>query len=192
MAAPALHCHRCQTPLPVEPGALQAVESCPLCEAGLRVTLFPAWTRPPEAAVEAQPILESGEAACFFHPQKRAAVPCDRCGRFLCALCDFPLEGRHLCAGCVESGAKQNEIGALERNRVRWDQVVWYLLVGPLLVGFWPAPLCAPAALVIALVKLKSPPSLVSRSRMSLIAGIVVALAEIGGMIAIGWSIAQG
>jgi len=25
------------------------------------------------------------EAACFYHPQKKAVIPCDSCGRFLCA-----------------------------------------------------------------------------------------------------------
>ena len=30
-----------------------------------------------------------GEASCYFHAHKRAAVPCDGCGRFLCSLCDL-------------------------------------------------------------------------------------------------------
>jgi hypothetical protein len=44
-----------------------------------------------------------GEAACFFHGEKRAERSCERCGRFICALCDMPLGDKHVCPKCLDS-----------------------------------------------------------------------------------------
>ena len=42
-------------------------------------------------------ILVEGEAACFYHAEKRATVACSACGRFLCALCDLDFSDHHFC-----------------------------------------------------------------------------------------------
>ena len=48
--------------------------------------LHPYADRPGRITV-ADALLSEGESSCFYHPNKRAVVPCDQCGRFLCTLC---------------------------------------------------------------------------------------------------------
>mgnify|MGYP000429149098 CR=1 FL=1 len=189
MGEPLFRCHRCRVELPEAVEALRSLRGCPACQAGVEVAVFPGWERKATVAPEAQMTVGAGEATCFFHASRRAVVPCDHCGRFLCALCDFPLDGRHWCPGCLEASARKNQVESLERSRVRWDLIVWYLLLFPILLFGWPAVVTAPAALVIALWKRRSAPSLVARSALRLNIGIAVAVLEILGVIYVFWRI---
>lgn len=128
-----------------------------------------------------------GEATCFYHAKKRAQVPCDECGRFLCAVCDLEVNGRHLCPQCLETGAKKGKVQSLERGRFRWDQVISTLLVLPLISCGFLLPLTSLAALVLVVWKWKSPPSLVHNTRLSLIVCGVLALIEFIGGCAFWW-----
>jgi hypothetical protein len=103
---------------------------CPRCGASLQVELFPAYFRPIATGRDGEVLLVEGESSCFYHPQKKAAVPCDACGRFLCALCDCEVKGRHLCPACLESGHKKKKIAGLEDMRVlhRYQALVLALL----------------------------------------------------------------
>lgn len=95
---------------------------CSLCGQRVEVRVFPAVQ---SAAAGAQPeaILGAEEAGCYYHPRNRASVPCDGCGRFLCALCDLPLDGRHLCPHCVETGVRGNKLAASDTHRVHYDSM---------------------------------------------------------------------
>ena len=127
-------------------------------------------------------ILAAGEAACFYHAEKRAVVPCDACGRFLCALCDVTLGEKHYCPACLQTAREAAALGPVERGRVRYDQVVWSLLILPLPFCVLP-PITATAALVLALVKWHAPPSLVVKTRARLVSGMIVAVMELGAMV---------
>lgn len=179
------HCHRCNTTLPGDPTTLPSITECPLCGAAVTIRVFPAYLQSPTTSSVAPSAVQSGEASCFFHAHKRAVVPCDRCGRFLCALCDFPIGSQHLCAGCIENASAKKDLGELENHRVRWDLVVWYLLVVPVVFCGWIIPLTAPTALVLAILKRQSPPSLVARSRLWLKFGMAMAILELLGFIAL-------
>ncbi|MBM3876693.1 MAG: hypothetical protein FJ386_08255 [Verrucomicrobia bacterium] len=117
-----------------------------------------------------------GEAACFYHPTKRAAIPCDACGKFLCALCDMEVSGRHYCPTCLESGGKKGKIKTLERARTRHDYVVMSLVLGS--VFFWPlAVVLCPVALGLTVKNWSAPPSLVANTKLRL--GICAVLAAL-------------
>src|SRR4029453_12242931 len=60
---------------------------CPACGTLLEVEVFPAFHRSLPAVAAAEAVLTDEEASCFFHPEKKAVVPCQACGRFLCLLC---------------------------------------------------------------------------------------------------------
>ena len=66
-------------------------------------------------------IVVEGEAACFYHPGKRATVPCGVCGRFLCALCDLELNGRHVCPACLETSRRKGDLRNLDTRRMLYD-----------------------------------------------------------------------
>lgn len=166
---PDFHCPRCRQPLPTEPAALNALNACPACGRWLRVAVFPAAAA--EAAQGAVPelVVTEGEATCFYHPARKAVVPCAQCGRFLCALCDLPVGGRHVCPTCLESGVKKGEVAALERSRTRHDLIVWNILALALLPFCWfIAPLMALVAGGWAIVNWRAKPSLVDNTRLRL------------------------
>lgn len=102
-----LRCDKCQTALPgavVHTGTLVA---CPACGVPTLVHVFPAFGRPVPRGRTPEALASPGDAGCFYHPGKKAVVPCDDCGRFLCALCDLePGDGRHVCPACAQAAGR--------------------------------------------------------------------------------------
>lgn len=189
-AGATLSCPKCRLALDPASVASGSEVECAACRSGLTVRLFPAFTNPPAAISTASgEVAVEGEAACFFHPEKRAATTCDRCGRFLCALCDVPFGGRHLCPLCLDA----SKLPDLITRRVVWGQVAallgWLpLLLLPLCVPFWfMIFVSGPAAIFLPIWKWNAPGSLVFGRRRGLaIAGIVggvLQLALIAGFI---------
>lgn len=162
------------------------MERCPRCQARLSLAVFPALGEGLAQGTEAAPILNAGEAACFYHAAKRAAVPCDACGRFLCSLCDVELNGHHYCPPCLEAGGRKGTIRELERSRPRRDNLALALVVYPLIPPLWfIMPLTAPGAIITALWFWKAPPSLMDNSRARLVTALVLGVAELIGGVAL-------
>jgi len=161
---------------------LEARHQCPTCARATRVYAFPALHRPSAAGATAQRVMLDGEATCFYHPQKRAHVPCDNCGRFLCAMCDLDILDAHLCPQCLESGAEKGRIKSLERGRTRYDQMASTLLIVPLVFCWFLVPLTSLAVLGLVGWKWNAPGSLVDNSRLRLtVCGIIAFLELVGG-----------
>jgi hypothetical protein len=127
--------------------------------------------------------MEEGESACFYHAEKRAVVPCDQCGRFLCSLCNIELDGKHFCPACLETARNKGNIRVLERGRTRYDQIVWSLLIVPLPLCTMAAPITASVALALALWHWRSAPSLVANTRLRLVLALVLGVMELGAAI---------
>ena len=189
MPEAALTCPLCHTPWPTDPVALAALTVCPrpLCNARVRVEVFPAFNRPIAVGAVGEAIVIEGEAACFYHPQKRATVPCGICGRFLCALCDCELKGEHLCPNCLESGRRKGQLEHLDTRRFLYDSAALTLaVVGPLLC-FWGAIPLAPLAIGVAIYGWRKPRSLIPRSRFRAVLAIVLAVLELLAAAAVFW-----
>jgi hypothetical protein len=122
------------------------------------------------------------EASCFYHPQSRAAVPCEECGRFLCQLCDLETEGRHLCPVCFQTGLSTRKLETMESRRVLYDTLALALATFPALL-FWPAFVCAPMALFIVVRRWRSPGSILPRTRIRYYLAVLLALAEIAAIV---------
>ena len=173
-------CTKCNFPLETEflnsPGMIH----CPSCDALLRVEVFPALFREFPSGAQAESLVLDDEATCFYHPKKKAVVPCSVCGRFLCALCDVEFDGRHLCLSCLESGKKKHKIKDLENHRTLYDTIVLLLAVVPVLF-VWPTILTAPMALFLAVRYWKAPSSIIQRTKIRLIIAIIFAVLQIFG-----------
>src|SRR5437016_10234951 len=100
-------CPRCKAPLAETVFNQARFVPCPACASPLQVEVFPAFFRPITVGRDGEALLVDTESSCFYHPQKKASVPCDACGRFLCALCDCELHGQHYCPTCLETGRKK-------------------------------------------------------------------------------------
>jgi hypothetical protein len=152
---------------------------CPACGTELHVDVYPALLRKDAPPRSGERLLVEDEASCFYHPTKKAAVPCALCGRFLCSLCDVEFDGRHLCPSCLESGKKKQRIANLDNYRVLYDNIALALAVFPMLL--WPFTfVTAPVAMFVTLRYWRAPSSLVPRTKIrfvlaSLLAGLQVA-----------------
>jgi hypothetical protein len=167
-------CPKCQTPLPTESFNSPNFVPCTNCAAPLRALVFPALVRTVGPGATGQPLLSETEASCYYHPEKKASVPCDRCGRFLCGLCDLDLEGGHVCPSCLSSAQQKGSIQNLQHHRVLYDDIVFALALYPI-VFVWPTLLTAPAALFLAVRHWKTPTSIIPRTKARMWAGVVLA-----------------
>ncbi len=181
-AAQPIACPRCRAVLGADFFNQPAWQPCPSCAAELRVEVFPALFRQ-ETTVAAERILTEGEASCFYHPEKKAAVVCDACGRFLCALCDVDFNGQHLCPSCLEAGRQKGKIAKLQNERTRHDRIALALALFPV-IFFYLTIFSAPATLYYAIRHWKSPGSIVPhRRRLNLSIAIFFACVQIAGWV---------
>ena len=153
---------------------------CPACGMSLQIEVFPALFRKTSAGQSGEAIMVEGESSCFYHPQKKAVRPCDGCGRFLCALCDCEVTGRHFCPACLETGKTKGKIKSLDNHRTLYDSIALALAVFPMLICYFTI-ITAPMALFVAIFYWNAPRSIVRPGRIRYIAAIVVALLQIGG-----------
>jgi len=182
MNTPLVHCPRCQAWLLDGVFRRSELSPCPACGVRLQVEVFPALFRPLATGQSGETILVEGEASCFYHPQKKAVVPCQGCGRFLCGLCDCELQGQHFCPACLEAGKARGKIKNLENQRTLYDSIALALAVYPLLIFYFTL-VTAPAALFVAFRYWKAPLSIVRRTKVRYLAAIALASVEIAGWI---------
>ena len=185
MANQTIPCPKCNTALPEFFFNHGEPAPCPRCNSPLQVEVFPALFRKTDEGRPGETILVEGEASCFYHPQKRAIIPCAACGRFLCALCDVELNDEHLCPVCLETGRKKGKLAQLETKRVLYDGAALMLAVFPIIIfcAWWASFLTAPAAIILAILSWSQPASILPRTRIRSYAAIVLGLAQIGGWI---------
>ncbi|MEO8429111.1 MAG: hypothetical protein ABI651_18625, partial [Verrucomicrobiota bacterium] len=123
-------------------------------------------------------ILTESEAGCFYHPQKRAIIPCHACGRFLCGLCDVELQGQHLCPVCLESGSRKGKLTSLEHHRILYDSAALSVAILPILV--WPLTVfTGPMAMFMGFRYWNAPSSVVPRTKIRLVLAILIGLIQI-------------
>src|SRR6266571_1336068 len=175
-----LRCHHCKAALPQSVLDTPDWAHCPECGTLFRMLGFPAAFRRLDTGAGAATVLAEGESSCFYHPQKKAVLPCDGCGRFLCALCDCELHGQHFCPTCLEVGRKKGKIKSLENERVLYDSIALSLAILPLLMAYFTI-LTAPMALYVAIRYWNAPRSIVHRTRSRLVLAISFAALELLG-----------
>jgi hypothetical protein len=174
-----LLCAHCSARIPPESwNAPHAI--CAFCRAPLQALVFPAFFTKPQAyaAVAAQ----EGEASCFYHPAKKAVVPCDQCGRFLCTLCQVDFQGQNWCPQCIDSRRTKGKLQNLETRRTLYDTMALQLAAIP---AIWPFTgftiVTAPITLFVVIRYWNAPSSIVPRSRIRMYIALILALLEIGG-----------
>ena len=131
-----LRCDKCQTALPgavVNTGTLVA---CPACGVATSVQVFPAFARVAPRGRVAEALGSAEDAGCFYHPGKKAVVPCDECGRFLCAVCDLDIDGRHVCPECAELARKSGK-SLRAGQRTLHDQMALTVVGVGMIPGIW-------------------------------------------------------
>lgn len=180
---PALQCTSCRAQLDDSFLNRGGLSPCPACGVSIEIEAFPALFRPIARGSDGEPVMVEGEASCFYHPQKKAAVPCQSCGRFLCTLCDCQLNAQHFCPGCLQTGKEKGKIKSLENQRTLYDSIALGLAVYPvvLIVFLYFTIITAPLALFVALRYWNAPRSIVHRSQVRNVLAIIFAALQLGG-----------
>lgn len=164
-------CPKCGTPAPVGALTLGQFQPCAGCGGGVWAEVFPALNRPMQRGTAGETVLLEGEAVCFYHEGKKAAEVCHACGRFLCGLCDCPLNGKHYCPGCLNTGQKKGKIRDLENTRVLYGRQAFVMSLVPLyLTGI--------GAVYLALRYRKAPDSLVTPRPWQMPVALVLGLIQ--------------
>ncbi|MGH9720805.1 MAG: hypothetical protein ACRD8O_11380 [Bryobacteraceae bacterium] len=175
-----LACTKCGTLIPEEWWNAAELNLCTGCDSPVRAMVFPAaFLQPQPAKADAS---AEGDATCFFHPSKKAAVPCDQCGRFLCSLCDLEFRGQHWCPSCMSTGKKQRKVETLEDRRTNYDSLALAVAVLPGLL-IWPTIISGPVALYLTIRYWRKPLSIVRRSRIRYYLAAII-----GGAQTVGWA----
>jgi hypothetical protein len=184
MAARLVGCTKCRAPLPPDFYNLAELCACPACGTLVQVEVFPAALRPTAVGSAGEAVLVEGEASCFYHPAKKAVVPCASCGRFLCAVCDVDLGDQHLCPACVESGRRKGRLEQLENRRTLYDSLALAVAIYPI-IAVWTTIIGAPIAIYLSIRYWNAPSSAIPRSKWRFIVAIILALIEIGVWVAV-------
>jgi len=184
MSPALIHCPKCRAALLQHAFNRDEFAPCGSCGAPLLIEVFPALFRPVASGRAGEAILTEGEASCFYHPQKKAVLPCEACGRFLCALCDCEHQGQHLCPACLQTGREKGKIKSLENKRTRYDNMAMTLALLPLLIFYFTI-ITAPLTLYLAIRYWKSPLGLTQRSRVKMLVAAGIAMLQAGGWLAL-------
>jgi hypothetical protein len=162
---------------------MQDWQSCGQCGSVLQIEVFPAIFRETTPSRPAEALMLDGESSCFYHPNKKAVLPCQGCGRFMCALCDCELHGQHFCPACLEVGRAKGKIKNLENHRVLYDTIALALAVLPVVtLFFWFATIVTgPMALFIAVRYWNAPLSLVRRTKIRYVIAMAFGAVEMTG-----------
>lgn len=126
-----------------------------------------------------------GDATCFEHTNKRAVALCNRCGRFLCALCEVELDGKVWCPSCLISGDSGNQIQAIEKQRTLFDSIALALAIWPVALFLYPSIFTSPVVVYLSIRYWKKPTSIIPRSKWRFVAALVIALLELGIIVAL-------
>jgi len=167
-----ISCTKCHAPILVGYYNTRDLIRCPTCSVPIKIDVFPAFYRRLQPGKEGEALIDD-QASCFYHPQKKAVVPCDYCGRFLCALCEVELGAKHLCPACVETGRKKGRIVNLDRHRVLHDGVALRLALFPM-ITVWLTIVTAPIAIYLSIRHWNSPMSAIGRTKVRFILAIVI------------------
>lgn len=183
-------CPRCYSSLPGELCNTGMPVGCPSCDSRILVEIFPAFFKLAGTGQTAETILEESVSSCFYHEKKKAVVHCDGCGRFLCALCDLDLIGRHLCPPCLQTSRKKGQVPQFENRRMIYDGAALSTALLPLII--WPLTLVtAPVAIYLAIVSFFRPSSLIPRTRIRAYLALGFGLLEVLVWVLVFYKLAQ-
>ena len=181
-------CTRCRSILTADAVNTGVLATCSACGVTLQADVYPALFNGLAAGHVGELLQSREEAGCFYHPDKRALRPCSSCGRFMCALCDIELEGKHLCPICLEKGKSGDSMTQLVDRRVCYDQVALLVAFVPIIlfafVFFVPTVITAPIAIFMVFRYWNAPASILPHSKIRFVIALTLSLLQI-----IGWLI---
>jgi hypothetical protein len=94
-------CPRCAVTLTAD-WIYNGAITCPYCGRAFEATVFDPPQRAVEATTEVIDVGPDGANACANHMRNAATASCQRCGLFICALCDMNVGTGSYCPTCFD------------------------------------------------------------------------------------------
>src|ERR1700741_1163566 len=89
---------------------------CPYCGRGFEATAFSPPQRKEVATAEVVSVGPEGANACASHARNAATASCQRCGLFICALCDMNVGTGSYCPSCFDRVRTEGTLHAAARR----------------------------------------------------------------------------
>jgi phosphotransferase system glucose/maltose/N-acetylglucosamine-specific IIC component len=108
-------CPRCSVALTsdwIRSGAIH----CPYCNRAFEATAFSPPQRKQVVTTEVVTVGPEGANACANHARNAATASCQRCGLFICALCDMNVGTGSYCPSCFERVRTEGTLQAAARR----------------------------------------------------------------------------
>jgi len=174
-------CPRCQRALP-EAWINNGEIICPECGGDFEATLF----QPVEQKAEAVRIVEEapeGANVCANHARNAAVTSCQRCGLFICSLCEMNVGSGSFCPSCFSR--LQKEGGLQEAAKTYLD----YTLIArsAIIIGilFWPLSILTGALAIYYSMRGMKQRREKGRTILGPVVFLILGLGEVGGALAI-------
>lgn len=141
----------------------------------------------PAAPVVRQIGFEGGQP-CARHEGNAASANCERCGVFMCSLCEVEVDGQKLCPDCFDRRTAGGEQGAAHGRRRDWTAVAYLsAFCGLFFSCFGAGLLLGPLAIYFALRSLREKRARgeqggTSSDYLAVAFGVLVTLGSLGGI----------
>jgi hypothetical protein len=171
------HCPRCRAPVP-EPWLTNGQVICPECGGDFEATIF----SPAERKTEATRIIDEapeGANLCANHARNAAVTSCQRCGLFICSLCEMNVGSGSYCPACFSKLHTAGALGDAARRYRDFTLLARSAAILGLLMWFLSMPLGA-VAMYWALKGRKQRREL-GKSTVSAIVFLIMGALEIAG-----------
>lgn len=103
-------CPHCETLLGEEL-RVTGIVTCPRCRASFEATAF----HPPQRRMQIAEVAQSGPEgsnACANHERNTAVTSCQRCGLYICSLCDMNVGSGSYCPSCFDRVRTEGTLSA--------------------------------------------------------------------------------
>jgi hypothetical protein len=167
-------CPRCNHPLDLRT-ITEGEDICPSCQGFFEAHVF----RPPQRVARVVQLAAAGPegaSACANHLRNAATTSCDRCGVFICGLCELEVRGVRYCPSCFD---RLSENATLDVTQARQRDYVTLALITAFL-GLVPIIVLSVLSIVYAIRALNTP-ELRDGRIATIIAALLVAVAGLAG-----------
>lgn len=146
------------------------------------IATFPALHKVSEEQFIGETLITDEDASCFFHPEKKAALPCHDCGRFICSLCDVNMDDKHFCPTCLNNEADKKEEGIFVKKMIQYDSLAMSISILSFLM--WPITCITMFVVFFMCFKFwNKKPSLVRNNKWRFVVAFLIATGQLVGWV---------
>jgi hypothetical protein len=108
--------------------------TCPDCGKTFEATAFSPPERPQPAQIALIALPEEG-SGCANHARNAAVTNCQRCGLFICALCDMDIGTGPLCPSCFDRMREEGSLTQVKRGYRDYARLALIALIAGIVFG---------------------------------------------------------